>query len=77
MGWRQRTTDFFAAYLALPVVMAFWAGYKFWFRTKWVKIHEMDLVSGRNRFESEGVRRQWKEDEGEWPRWKKVYKMLC
>ena len=73
----ERATNFFAAYLAMPVVLLFYAGYKIWFRPKWVTIEEVDLKTGRNEFESEVVRRQWKEDKSEWPTWKRLYKTLC
>ena len=73
----KRVSNFFAAYLAMPVVIVFYVFYKIWFRPKWVKYQDVDLVVGRNDFESEVVRRQWKEDKSEWPTWKRVYKTLC
>ena len=38
---------------------------------------DIDLQTGRNEFETAGERRQWKDDMGEWPRWKVLYKTLC
>lgn len=73
----KRLTDFFAAYLALPVVMAFYAYYKIVYKTRWMRVMDIDLHTGRNMFESEVVRKQWKEDMSEWPRWKVLYKTLC
>lgn len=70
-------TNFFEAYLAFPVVVLFYAFYKIWYRTKWVRPAEIDLQTGRNEFETELVRRQWKEDKSEWPRWKVLFKTLC
>lgn len=74
---RARVTDFFAAYLALPVVLAFYLYYKIAYKTRWVRVEDIDLQTGRNEFESAIVRRQWKEDKSEWPRWKVFYKTLC
>jgi amino acid transporter len=72
-----QATNFFAAYLAMPVVLLFYGFYKIWYRTKWVRVKDIDLQTGRNEFETAGERRQWKEDMGEWPRWKVLYKTLC
>jgi amino acid transporter len=74
---KERVTDFFAAYLALPVVMTFYLYYKIAYKTRWVRVGDIDLHTGRNEFESAIVRRQWKEDKSEWPRWKVLYKTLC
>ncbi|CAL3963344.1 unnamed protein product [Diplocarpon coronariae] len=46
----ERASDFFEAYLALPVVMAFYAFYKIWFRTSWVRAEDIDLQTGRNEY---------------------------
>lgn len=72
-----QASNFFAAYLAMPVVLLFYACYKIWYRTRWVTVNDVDLVTGRNEFETAGERRQWKEDKAEWPRWKVIYKTLC
>lgn len=39
--------SFFKAYLALPVVMAFYVGGFIWKRGKWIKIADIDVDSGR------------------------------
>jgi len=69
--------NFFEAYLAMPVVLLFYGYYKIWYRTKWVRVKDIDLQTGRNEFETVHVRRQWKDDKSEWPRWKVIYKTLC
>jgi amino acid transporter len=73
----EQVSNFFEAYLAMPVVLLFYSFYKFWYKTRWVRVRDVDLQTGRNEFETAGVRRQWKEDMDEWPRWKVLYKMLC
>jgi amino acid transporter len=73
----EQVSNFFEAYLAMPVVLLFYSFYKIWYRTRWVRVRDVDLQTGRNEFETAGVRRQWKEDMGEWPRWKVLYKMVC
>jgi amino acid transporter len=73
----QIATNFFEAYLAMPVVSGFFIYYKLRWKTKWCTPADIDLQTGRNEFESEIVRRQWKEDQSEWPRWKVLYKTMC
>ncbi|KAK6585935.1 hypothetical protein PZA11_000992 [Diplocarpon coronariae] len=73
----ERASDFFEAYLALPVVMAFYAFYKIWFRTSWVRAEDIDLQTGRNEFEGAHMRMQLEDNKKEWPMWKKVYKTMC
>lgn len=73
----EQAVNFFEAYLAMPVVLLFYGYYKIWYRTKWVRVKDIDLQTGRNEFETVHVRRQWKDDKSEWPRWKIIYKTLC
>jgi amino acid transporter len=39
--------DFVINYILLPVFALFVLGYKFWHKTKWVKLEEMDIWTGR------------------------------
>jgi amino acid transporter len=72
-----QATDFFESYLAMPVVLVFYLYYKIMYKTRWVQVKDIDLQTGRNDYESAIVRRQWKEDRSDWPRWKVLYKTLC
>ncbi len=74
---KGKVVNIFEAYSAMPVVLIFYVAYKFWFRTRWVRTKDVDLVTGRNEFETPAVRKGWVEDRGEWPRWKVLYKTLC
>jgi amino acid transporter len=75
----KKVSNFFEAYLALPVVAVFYVGYKWLYRTKFMRVDDIDLVTGRNEvrlpkvvdFEGLGP------DGRRVPRWKKIYKMLC
>ncbi len=73
----EQVANFFEAYLAMPVVLLFYAFYKVRYKTRWVRAKDVDLQTGRNDFESSIMRAQWKEDQEDWPRWKVLYKMLC
>ncbi|KAK9322789.1 amino acid permease-domain-containing protein [Lipomyces orientalis] len=47
IGKQPTPEAFFQSFLAAPVVLTFFVGYKFWNRTKLVKPSEADLVNGR------------------------------
>ncbi|KAG0645245.1 General amino-acid permease GAP2 [Hyphodiscus hymeniophilus] len=74
---REKASNFFAAYLALPVVLVSYFGYKVWYRTKFVRIKDIDLDTGRHELESALYRDKMREDKTMWPRWKIIYKTLC
>jgi amino acid transporter len=69
--------NFFAAYLAAPVVLLFYGFYKLWYRTSFIKIKDIDLQTGRHEFESALYRDKMREDRSLWPRWKIIYKTVC
>jgi amino acid transporter len=37
-----------------------WVGYKFWYKTKWIPLSEVDLVSGRREFDEDEAREEEK-----------------
>jgi len=41
------STAFVTNYILLPVFVILLIGYKFWKKTKWVKLEEMDIWTGR------------------------------
>jgi amino acid transporter len=79
MGPAALVENFFEGYLAAPVILASGIGYKLWFRTRWVRVSEIDLVTGRREGAEEievlkaldGVERS------EWSWWHKVYDYFC
>ncbi|KAI9648511.1 hypothetical protein NHQ30_003146 [Ciborinia camelliae] len=83
MGINAKINSFFEAYLAMPVVIVFYAGYKIWYRTRWMAIEDIDLRTGRNEVDVgvfyRGVRggRQREMGMEEWPRWKRAYTLFC
>ncbi|KAL3426848.1 amino acid permease [Phlyctema vagabunda] len=73
----RQTTAFFEQYLAMPVVLLSYLGYKFRYKTEWIKIKDIDLKTGRNEFEADMIRNNMRVDKSMWPRWKVLYKTLC
>jgi amino acid transporter len=72
-----RLQRFFSIYLALPVTIAFYIPYKFYYRTSVVRSHNMDLHTGIRELNIEALIEEEREERKKWPKWKKVYKFLC
>ncbi|KAF1987711.1 amino acid permease [Aulographum hederae CBS 113979] len=69
--------NWFAVYLALPVVLAFYIPYKIWFRTPFVRSHNMDLHTGIRELNLAELIAEERAEQASWPKWKKAYKFLC
>jgi len=63
--------DFFYAYLALPVVLAFWAAGYFWKKQGWLRTHQIDVDSGRREHDWERIN-AWKAELASMPAWKRL-----
>lgn len=73
----ERVENFFQAYLAAPVVLTCFIGYKLVFKTKFRKLHEIDITSGRREMNLAELLEQERAEQKLWPRWKKIYKFIC
>lgn len=73
----ENTEYFFEAYLAAPVIIIFYIVYKIWFRTPFVRSHNMDLHTGRRELDLAGLLAEERAEQAAWPKWKKIYKYLC
>jgi amino acid transporter len=69
--------NFFQAYLAAPIVLAFYIPYKLYFRTPFVRSHNMDLHSGIRELNLAELIAEERAEKTNWPKWKKAYKFLC
>ncbi|KAK0657325.1 glycoside hydrolase [Cercophora newfieldiana] len=74
---RSIAQNFFLQYMCVPIVGAFYIGHKLWFRTKVVKIKDMDVDTGRRGFNLPILVAQEREERSNWPLWKRVYKFIC
>lgn len=83
VGYKQmdaagQAKSFFLAYLAAPIVIFFYAAHKLWFKTSWyVKTKEMDLDTGRRNLNTKELIAEAQAERDSWPKWKKVYKVVC
>jgi amino acid transporter len=74
---RGHAKNFFLQYMAAPIVLVFYVGYKLWFRTEVVRTKDMDIDTGRRDFNLPILLKQEKEEVMYWPRWKRYYRFFC
>ncbi|KAF3934929.1 hypothetical protein ABW19_dt0207226 [Dactylella cylindrospora] len=77
IGEGPSVLGFFSTFLCVPVILLCYLGYKIWFRTKWVKLEEMDLVSGRRELDLSALLADERDERASWPAWKRIYKVFC
>lgn len=77
MTRQELASGFFQAYLAAPVVVAYYLGYKLWTRCGYVRLRDVDLRTGKRDLNVKMLVAMEREERKSWPRWKKVYRMLC
>ncbi|OAL26685.1 hypothetical protein AYO22_04038 [Fonsecaea multimorphosa] len=78
MSASELVENFFEVYLAAPIVIAMYFGYKLVMRTKIRRIREIDITSGRR--EIHNLREILEEErriQATWPWWKKIWKTVC
>jgi len=66
IGGSPNAQAFFEAYLAVPIVIAFYVFWKIFKKTRWVQTMEMDLVSGRREMNLHELRQQEIEERQSW-----------
>ncbi|KAF5390265.1 hypothetical protein D9757_002938 [Collybiopsis confluens] len=72
----ERAQSFFEAYLAAPIVLAFWIGGYLWKRTTPWRAHEIDLDTGRKSWLTVEEMRRYREERKASPLYIRVYRML-
>lgn len=76
-GPAGQANSFFQAYLAAPVVLICYVGYKLWWRTPIMRAHNMDLHTGMRDLNVAELIAEERAEQANWPRWKKIYKLCC
>jgi amino acid transporter len=77
MSADDRAQTFFLAYLAFPVVVIMYFGYKIYFRTPFMTTDTMDLVTGRRELDSAALIEADRLEMAALPKWKRIYKIFC
>ena len=71
------TKNFFQAYMAVPIVLAFYIAYKIHYRTPFMRCKDMDLKTGVRELNLQELFAEEAVERAAWPKWKKAYKFLC
>lgn len=82
IGYAEKTAqelvyNFFSVYLAAPVVLVSYVGYKLVYKTKFIRPSEADLATGRRDLDVQHLVEQERAEQKQWPAWKKVYNFFC
>jgi amino acid transporter len=72
-----RVQNLFLAYLAFPVVVAFYIPYKLYYKTPFMKTSDMDLQTGRRELDTAAMIEADRVERMQMPRWKRIYKIFC
>lgn len=76
-GAAALTENFFAAYLAVPIVLLFYIGYKILYKTPFMRTMQMDVRTGVRDHDLRGLLAEEEAEKAQWPKWKKSYKLFC
>ncbi|KND89431.1 General amino-acid permease GAP1 [Tolypocladium ophioglossoides CBS 100239] len=82
INWENMAThlvvqNFFLKYLGVPIIITFYLSHKFFYRTSYVRVRDMDVDTGRRDFNLPILVAQEEEERATWPRWKRFYKFIC
>ncbi|KAH7127438.1 amino acid permease/ SLC12A domain-containing protein [Dactylonectria macrodidyma] len=68
---------FFLKVMAIPIILIFYLCHKIWYRTRIVRVDEMDVETGRRYFRVHISSEEEREERMKWPMWKRIYRLLC
>lgn len=71
IGGTPNAQSFFEAYLAVPIILAFFLFWKIYKKTRWVKIKNIDLISGRREMNLAELRAEDVEERKSWGKFKR------
>ncbi|KAI9834868.1 MAG: hypothetical protein M1819_002776 [Sarea resinae] len=77
MSASEKTSSFFQAYLAAPIIIAFYIPYKIWYRTPFMRAKDMDLKTGIRELNLAELIAEERAERQSWPAWKRCYKFVC
>ncbi|KAF3277464.1 glyceraldehyde-3-phosphate dehydrogenase 1 [Orbilia oligospora] len=76
-SWKPDIKNFMMKYLTVPMLLVEYFAYKLFFKTKILKIHEVDLVTGCIGLLDESWIEERREREADWPKWKKIATVMA
>jgi amino acid permease len=57
--------------LALPIILVLFIGWKLWKKTEFVRLSEIDLLTGRREMDLAAAKAEERAEKAAWPVWKK------
>jgi yeast amino acid transporter len=73
----ERVQSFFEAYLAFPIVLVCYIGFKIFYKTKFKRAKDIDVTSGRREMNLAELLAEERAEQAQWPKWKKVWNTIC
>ncbi|WPH02826.1 Hypothetical protein R9X50_00569400 [Acrodontium crateriforme] len=73
----QNVINFFQAYMAAPVIVLFYVGYKFWYKPPIIRRHNMNLHTGIRDLNIAELIAEERAERAHWPAWRRAYKYFC
>ncbi|MCJ1306417.1 glyceraldehyde-3-phosphate dehydrogenase 1 [Agyrium rufum] len=73
----ENVSNFFQVYLAAPIVLACYIPYKLYYRTPFMRSHQMDITTGMRDLNLRELIAEERAEQANWPKWKKFYKLFC
>ncbi|OAA73688.1 general amino-acid permease GAP1 [Cordyceps fumosorosea ARSEF 2679] len=82
IGWRTMSgaaiaQNLFLKWMSAPIILVCYGAHKLFYRTRYVRIREMDIDTGRRDWNLPVLVAQEREERMTWPKWKKWYKFIC
>nr|POE51502.1 general amino-acid permease gap1 [Quercus suber] len=77
LSGHEIAVNFFELYLATPVILVCYIGYKLWFKTPFMRSHNMNLHTGIRDLNIAELVAEERAEKATWPKWKKTYKFFC
>lgn len=75
-GPAGQARSFFLSYLGVPIIIVFYLGYKFKYKTKIMHTQDIDLQTGIWEINFGELLKE-REEMASWPAWKRIYKAIC
>ncbi|ATY64922.1 general amino-acid permease GAP1 [Cordyceps militaris] len=82
MGWRTMSSaaiaqNLFLKWMSAPIIVVCYGAHKLYYRTRYVRLREMDVNTGRRDWNLPVLVAQEREERKAWPKWKRWYKFIC
>jgi amino acid transporter len=77
MSAGEQALSFWKAYLAAPIVILFYVGFKLWKRTSIQRASTIDITTGTREIDLPRILEEERVERMSWPAWKRWYRFFC